>query len=135
MMINNKLMAAMVGEDVDVDFDVTCDTTDVELAMIRDAGDVEEMEYDVGTFVVNVGDGRFKMGYYPHYSDPGDDLENIGFYFGGLMLKIDDTWYLTPGMDPDENRYEIVCFVKMHSFEETLKAAVEMAKGAYNASK
>lgn len=91
------------------------------------------MEYDVGHFVVNTGGGHFVTGVYPYFTADGwIDCEDYGkFYFGGLLLKLDGGWYVAPWADPDGERYEMVTFEEMPSFEAAFRRALEMAMVDY----
>lgn len=141
--MTDNLMAVIVGEDT-ADKHGVCYLTDDEKSYIRfNSGgtpmqiqmsygsDAMGLEYDTGSFTVNIGNQKFVTGYYPYFTSEGwlecDNYEK--FYFGGLMLKVNNTWYVADWVDPDNNNYEIVTFKPMlsmgHAFVTALKMAME----------
>lgn len=138
-----ELTVVMIGEDVDERgvYDVTAEENDLlhqsggwpmEVQMSYGA-DAMALKYKVGHFVVNTGGGHFVTGVYPYFTADGEvDCEDYEkFYFGGLMLKVYGDWYLALWVDPDDNRYEMVNFVKMLSLKGAFIAALKMAMKDY----
>lgn len=139
----SELTVVMIGEDVDERgvYDVTVE----EDALIHQSGgwpmevqmsygsDAMALDYEVGHFVVNTGDGHFVTGVYPYFTADGwIDCKNYEkFYFGGLMLKVDGDWYLASWVDPDGNRYEMVTFEKMLNLKGAFISALKMAMDDY----
>ena len=119
-----EITVVMIGEDVDVRGEIVA--THTELSIMRDfngvpkmalneADVVTELEYELGNFVVNLGDNKLVTGYYPYFtSEDWMDIPNYGgFYFGDLMVKIDEEWYNAEWVDPDSNHNEMVTFTRM----------------------
>ena len=138
-----KLTVVMIGEDVNERgvYDATVEEDDLlhrsggwpmEMQMSYGA-DAMALEYELGSFVVNTGNGHFVTGVYPYFTADGwMDCENYGkFYFGGLMLKVYGDWYLASWVDPDANRYKMVTFEEMPSLKGAFISALKMAMEDY----
>ena len=143
----NNLTVVIVGENLDLDKPVLNTTTEQEKIVLYDkmglpawvakqhSGEYAlTLDYEIATYVVNLGKGVFATGYYPYYTSEGWlDTEDYGkFYFGLLMLKVDGKWYTADWVNPDESSYEIVTFHPAANFDTAFVQSLWVAMNSFD---